>query len=90
MSQNTRLLLMHSLRLPQFDTIDGFAKVTGLSSKLLYCLSMRSESYYKPITISKRNGGTREISIPSYTLNIVQCWILKNILAANGTSSTTL
>jgi len=80
MSKNTLSLLMDSLTLPRFETIDEFAELTGLSSRLLYCLSMKTDRYYKINTIPKRNGTLREISVPSYTLHIIQRWILVEIL----------
>ncbi|WP_313563445.1 reverse transcriptase domain-containing protein [Ruminiclostridium cellobioparum] len=80
MSQNTHTLLMDSLNLPRFETIDELAELTRLSSRLLYCLSIKTNDYYKIKTIPKRNGKPREISIPSYTLHILQQWILVNIL----------
>lgn len=80
MSENTNSLLIDSLNLPRFNSIDEFAKLTGLSTRLLYCLSMKTRNYYKHTTIPKRNGSLREISIPSYTLHILQRWILVNIL----------
>lgn len=80
MSRNTHTLLMDSLNLPRFETIDELAELTRLSSRLLYCLSMKANDYYKNKTIPKRNGNTREISIPSYTLHILQRWILVYIL----------
>ncbi len=80
MSKNTLSLLMDSLMLPRFKTIDELAELTGLSSRLLYCLSMKTDRYYKIKAIPKRNGALREISVPSYTLHIVQRWILAEIL----------
>ena len=77
---NINSLLMDSLKLPQFRTIYEFADLIGLSSRLLYCLSMKTNNYYKQALIPKCNGMYREINIPSYTLNIVQRWILVNIL----------
>lgn len=71
---------MNSLSLPRFSTIDELAKLTGLSTRLLYCLSMRTSNYYRHTAIPKRNGTARQINIPSYTLNILQRWILVNIL----------
>lgn len=71
---------MDSLSLPRFETIDELAELTGLSSRLLYCLSMKTDRYYKIEEIPKRNGSFREISVPSYTLHIVQRWILMEIL----------
>lgn len=80
MKTNTQSLLMKSLDLPYFSTLEQLSNITGLSTRLLYCLSNLSEKYYKTKTILKRNGEKRYISIPSYTLNIVQNWILVNIL----------
>jgi retron-type reverse transcriptase len=71
---------MDSLMLPRFETIDELAELTGLSPRLLYCLSMKTNIYYKIKTIPKRDGTLREISVPSYTLHIVQRWILVKIL----------
>jgi retron-type reverse transcriptase len=71
---------MNSLDLPNFETIDELSELIGLSSRLLYCLSMKSSRYYTFKNIPKRNGSLREISIPSYTLHIVQRWILHEIL----------
>lgn len=80
MPKNDFSLLMNSLAIPKFDTLDEFSKITGLSSRLLFCLSMLTERYYKAAEIPKRNGTPRKIYIPSYTLHIVQRWILNNIL----------
>lgn len=80
MSANICSLLIDSLSLPRFNTLDELAKLTGLSTRLLYCLSMKTSNYYKQTSIPKHNGAPREISIPSYTLQILQRWILVNIL----------
>ena len=81
MSKIQNLLLIEALGLPRFSTIDELSKLTGLSTRLLYCLSMKTENYYRTKFIKKRSGGERELSIPSYTLHIVQRWILVNILS---------
>ncbi|HCJ58321.1 MAG TPA: hypothetical protein DHV55_13935, partial [Clostridiaceae bacterium] len=80
MSTNISPLLMDSLELPRFNTIDEFARLTGFSMQLLYCLSLKTNNYYKHTTIPKRNGTLRRINIPSYTLHILQRWILTYIL----------
>lgn len=80
MSKNARTLLRDSLDLPHFETIYELSELTRLSSRLLYCLSMKTNDYYQTKYISKRNGKPREISIPSYSLRIVQRWILVEIL----------
>ncbi len=80
MSKHIPALLMNSLNLPHFETIEELSELTRLSTRLLYCLSTKSKDYYKTKLIPKRNGNLREISIPSYTLHIVQRWILVEIL----------
>lgn len=80
MSQNIPALLMNSLNLPHFETIEELSELTRLSTRLLYCLSTKTNDYYKTKLIPKRNGNFREISIPAYTLHIVQRWILVEIL----------
>ncbi len=80
MSQNVCSLLVDSLGLPSFDTMEEFEKLTGLSTRLLYCLSKNTKNYYKIKSIPKKNGSLREIAIPSYTLRIIQRWILTKIL----------
>ena len=80
MSRNVPTLLINSLNLPYFETIEELSELTRLSSRLLYCLSTKTNDYYKTKLIPKRNGNLREISIPSYTLHIVQRWILVEIL----------
>ena len=80
MSQNISPLLINSLNLPHFESINELSEITRLSSRLLYCLSMKTNKYYITKHIKKRNGELRQISIPSYTLHIVQRWILEEIL----------
>ena len=80
MPKKERMLMMSSLGLPDFSNLDEFSKLIGLSTRLLFCLSKKTASHYKVKYIPKRNGGARQLSIPSYTLRIVQRWILINIL----------
>lgn len=80
MAKIPNLLMIEALGLPRFSTIDELSKLTGLSTRLLYCLSIKTGSYYRTKFIDKRITGKRELSIPSYTLQIVQRWILVNIL----------
>lgn len=72
--------LINSLSLPQFDSIDELSELTGLSTRLLFCLSKKTDRYYKSKRIPKKDGGERIIHIPSFTMRTVQKWILVNIL----------
>lgn len=77
MSNIERLRL---LGLPVFDDIDNLAELIHVSANRLEILTFRTSSFYKHYTISKRNGGTRDIYQPSRELKGVQAWILRNIL----------
>lgn len=80
MSKRNYGSLMRSLSIPQFYSISELSNLIGLSESLLYCLSQMSERYYRKFSVPKKNGGKREIYAPSYTMQIVQRWILLNIL----------
>ena len=73
-------LLMKSLNLPQFNSIQELSCLIGVSESLLYCLSKNTHKYYKEKQIPKKDGNPRNIYMPSYTLKTVQRWILYNIL----------
>lgn len=77
---NTKFMLMQSSNIPIFSSISDFSNLIGLSESLLFCLSTKTENYYQTFKIPKRNGSLRTIQAPSYTLRIVQRWILQNIL----------
>lgn len=80
MPKKSYRLLMSALSLPQFNTVEDLSNLTGLSESLLYCLSQRQSHYYKEFIIPKRDGSKRTIYAPSYSMHIMQRWILKNIL----------
>lgn len=80
MSKGNYKLLMRSLDIPHFRNIEELSNFTGLSETLLYCLSQKSERYYKKINIPKKSGGNREVFAPSFQMHVVQRWILRNIL----------
>ncbi len=77
---NKNLKLINALDIPYFESIKEFSRLLGLSTRLIYLLTNKTENYYKTKKIPKNNGKTRTIFIPSYTLKIVQRWILNNIL----------
>ena len=78
--QKNNLLLINSLGIPYFECLEEFSRIIGLSTKLIYLLTNKTESYYSFKKIPKKDGTKRIIAIPSYTLKITQRWILKNIL----------
>lgn len=54
MSQNIPTLLMNSLKLPYFETIEELSELTRLSTQLLYCLSTKTSKYYMIKKIPKK------------------------------------
>lgn len=73
-------ILINSLKLPEINTLDDLSYQMLLSKKLLYTLSVSTEKYYKTFSINKKDGTRRKIDSPKYSLRVVQCWILRNIL----------
>jgi len=74
----TRIIIQKQL--PMFENINQLSRLMSLSTRLLYCLSKLNKRYYKCKYIPKKDGSLRMIQSPSYTMSIVQTWILKNIL----------
>lgn len=66
--------------LPIVSDIYSLSDCIGLSPSLIFVLSCNSEKYYKEHTIPKRDGTKRIIYEPSYSMKLVQRWILEEIL----------
>jgi len=59
----------------------------GVSCEQLNRIVFGEAAYYRHATIPKKNGGERELDIPTITLKHIQRWILDNILDRIPTSS---
>lgn len=79
--------ILDALGLPSVTGIDDLANILGLSKRIIYLLSKKPDKYYQEKTISKRDGTPRKIFIPSYSLKLIQRWILKEILEKISTSN---
>ena len=66
MSQNIPTLLMNSLKLPYFETIEELSELTRLSTQLLYCLSTKTSKYYMIKKIPKLIKLAEEHQIDQY------------------------
>lgn len=53
----------------------------GLEAEYLQSVVYGAKNHYREFAIRKRNGGTRMLSAPHYTLKYVQRWIYDNILS---------
>ncbi|PKL77863.1 MAG: hypothetical protein CVU99_09065 [Firmicutes bacterium HGW-Firmicutes-4] len=73
-------IYINTLKIPAFQNIYELSRLTGISSRMLYCLSKNNVEYYKTFTILKKSGDPRTINAPLYSMAIIQKWILRNIL----------
>lgn len=74
-------LVLDSLSLPVIRTRDELCDCLRISRSLIYIITSDVYNFrYRIITIPKRGQGNREICIPSYSLKLVQRWVLENIL----------
>ena len=62
-----------------FDT-QHLALLIGISSDELCKMVFAEDRFYSTARIPKRNGGYRELDIPSSDLKYIQKWIMQNIL----------
>lgn len=72
--------MLEALSLPVFEDLRGFSNYIGVSETIIYLLTEKTSKYYRKFIIPKKNGGQREILAPSYSLKLVQKWILQEIL----------
>jgi RNA-directed DNA polymerase len=80
LSGGINTLFFNTLQLPMFKDIHELSRLTGLSSRLLYCLSIKNNQFYKTFAIPKKSGSERIINAPSYSMSIMQKWVLRNLL----------
>ena len=52
----------------------------GINLKTLNYYIINTDKFYREVSIPKKNGKVRKISMPSYKLKKIQRWILDNIL----------
>lgn len=72
---------LYENQVPIIYNVDHFSKMIGIVPSEIYKIAnSKSKFYYREYTISKRNGGEREIKAPLPTLDIIQKWIFNKIL----------
>lgn len=70
-----------SLDMPVIFNREHFSLLVGREKEEIYKIVSSLEShYYQQITINKKNGGDRILSVPALTLKEIQKWILVNVL----------
>ena len=88
MKLETVKLQIHGL--PVLKNLDDLSTLTRISKKTLYKCSFKSDYQYREVSIPKKNGENRNLSIPSRTLKALQAWILRNILDKLHSSSSSI
>lgn len=73
-------MILETLGLPKIYDIESFSTEIGLSPKILYLLSQKQYLFYQNKQIPKKDESSRQISIPSTSLKLVQKWIKIKIL----------
>ncbi|WP_049487827.1 reverse transcriptase domain-containing protein [Streptococcus parasanguinis] len=80
--------LLESKGLPVIFDVEHLRRLIGVKKKDFYKLTNSIDACYTCRLIDKRNGGKRELLIPSFNLKIIQTWILNNILYTQSVSSS--
>ncbi|HFJ9403501.1 retron St85 family RNA-directed DNA polymerase [Bacillus sp. (in: firmicutes)] len=76
----TNSFILNALNLPNIRDLETFSNSIGISQRLIHLLANYTPAYYRNFSIPKKNGTKREINTPTYSLKLVQRWILKEIL----------
>ncbi|MEH7668299.1 retron St85 family RNA-directed DNA polymerase [Bacillus sp. JJ689] len=76
----TNSFILYSLDLPIIKDFESLSNSVGISKTMLYLLSKKTDMFYNSFDICKKNGTKREINSPTYSLKLVQRWILAEIL----------
>lgn len=54
--KSSNYIYINTLKIPAFQNIYELSRLTGISSRMLYCLSKNNVEYYKTFTIKKKIG----------------------------------
>lgn len=70
-----------SLDMPVIFNREHFSLLVGREKEEIYkMVSLLESHYYQQVTIKKKSGGDRILSVPAVTLKEIQKWILDNVL----------
>lgn len=86
----TNSFLQNSLNIPIIQNLDDLSNKIGLSKRILYLMSKKTNYFYNEIFIPKKDGTKRKIYSPSYALKLTQRWILEEILQKIKPSSQSM
>ena len=81
MVNGTNYFILNTFDFPKILDVSELASNVGVSTQIVYVLSRKDNSkYYKKFIIPKRDGTDRVIHQPSYSMKIIQRWVLQEIL----------
>lgn len=81
MVNGTNYFILNTFDFPKILDVNELASNVGVSTQIVYVLSRQDNSkYYKKFIIPKRDGADRIIHQPSYSMKIIQRWVLQEIL----------
>lgn len=75
----SNIFILNALKLPIITSLESLSNNMALSTRLIYLLSKETERFYKEFSLKKRDGSERIIARPSYSMKVVQRWILREI-----------
>ncbi len=76
----TNTFIINTLNLPIIKDIWQLSDIIGLSTTIIFLLSTYNTRYYNKFYINKKDGTKREILSPSYSMKLVQRWLLEKLL----------
>ena len=76
----TNRFILESLGLPIITDLDSLSDTLGLSKRVIYLLTLKNDKYYRNNPIKKRDGSLRDVVKPSYSMKLIQRWLLKEVL----------
>lgn len=72
-------IITHSLGIPVINSLNDLSEHLGVSKGYIYLATKKTHCFYTTFEVKKKNGN-RIINSPTYSLKMVQRWILENIL----------
>lgn len=73
-------VILNTLQVPIINNFNHLAEQLSLSKGFLYFLTYKKQYCYTEKSIPKKDGSERILYVPSFSLKVVQRWILREIL----------
>ena len=73
-------IILNTLQVPVINDFNEFAQHLSITNELLYFLTYQKSYCYRETTIPKKDGTSRILYMPIFSLKVIQKWILTEIL----------